>query len=65
MSFPIFTTILSLLPTHAQGSDTAMLSNTKYLYDYKPLAPLEPAEPEPAAWYYFENNGYRRCYDFF
>jgi len=35
------------------GSLQPHLKNTRYLFDYKPLAPLEPAEPEPAARYIF------------
>ena len=45
MSYPIFATIILPLPTHAQKSNPAMHSNTRYLCDYKPLPPVEPAEP--------------------
>jgi hypothetical protein len=45
MPYPIFAAIILPLPTHAQGSNPTMLSNTRYLYDYKPLLTVEPAEP--------------------
>jgi len=45
--------ILLLLPAHAQESNPDLSGNNRYLFDYKPLAPLEPAEPEPAARYIF------------
>jgi len=39
MSHPIFASIFSLLPTHAQPNNPAILRGTKYLYDYMPLPP--------------------------
>jgi hypothetical protein len=45
MPFPIFATIFLPLPTHAQERNTAILRNTRYLCDNKPLLTVEPAEP--------------------
>ena len=45
MPYPIFAVILLPLPTHAQQSNPATHSNIRYLYDYKPLLTVEPAEP--------------------
>jgi hypothetical protein len=45
MSHPIFSAIILPLPAHAQESNPAIHSNTRYLCDYKPLLTVEPAEP--------------------
>jgi hypothetical protein len=42
----------------APASTWDLFGNTRNLCDNKPLAPLEPAEPEPAARYYFDTNGF-------
>jgi hypothetical protein len=45
ISHPIFAAIILPLPTHAQKSNPATFSNTRYLCNNKPLPPVEPAEP--------------------